>query len=287
MPLRRYRRRRPLRRRRRIYRYRRYTRSYARYGRSWKRRIMRKPRIMRPVINYRQTIPSVMYTKLPYFDTNLVTDEKIDNTEYVYSLTSAFDPNFTGTGAQPRGWDQYITLYKSYQVLGVAYNAKFRVASSSSTAAIAVQYYCGMTAGNQAFSSNNFGSLLDYLEYPQSKYHKWRLTTRNTSLTETTANTVENRYDSGGIWKGYISNKNIQKMFGNTSANGLVYNYPADYCADITQDPLVQNYLTFWANSAAQNAQSVPTLYPLPYLYLEVRLVYYVKFFNPIYPQAS
>jgi hypothetical protein len=40
---------------------------------------------------------------------------------YQFSLNSLFDPNTTGTGHQPRGFDQIKTLYNRYRVYGVSY----------------------------------------------------------------------------------------------------------------------------------------------------------------------
>ncbi len=40
---------------------------------------------------------------------------------YSFAINSAFDPNFTGIGLQPLGFDQYSALYGRYRVLGVRY----------------------------------------------------------------------------------------------------------------------------------------------------------------------
>ena len=39
--------------------------------------------------------------------------------EYVFSGNGLFDPNITGTGHQPRGFDQLMALYDHYVVIGV------------------------------------------------------------------------------------------------------------------------------------------------------------------------
>lgn len=36
----------------------------------------------------------------------------------VYNACSLFDPNFTGIGSQPRGFDQLMVLYRKYTVIG-------------------------------------------------------------------------------------------------------------------------------------------------------------------------
>lgn len=42
---------------------------------------------------------------------------------YYYALNDCFDPNFTGSGHQPRGFDQIAVLYKKYRV----YSARVQV----------------------------------------------------------------------------------------------------------------------------------------------------------------
>lgn len=37
---------------------------------------------------------------------------------YVFSANGIFDPNYTGTGHQPRGFDQLMTMYDHYTVIG-------------------------------------------------------------------------------------------------------------------------------------------------------------------------
>lgn len=41
--------------------------------------------------------------------------------DYVWNLNSLFDPNRTGTGHQPYGYDQYTALYARYRVFKVYY----------------------------------------------------------------------------------------------------------------------------------------------------------------------
>lgn len=40
---------------------------------------------------------------------------------YLYNLNSLYDPNRTGTGHQPMGYDQLVALYNRYRVHGCAY----------------------------------------------------------------------------------------------------------------------------------------------------------------------
>lgn len=48
----------------------------------------------------------------------------LGQTDYVWNLNSLFDPNYTGTGHQPRGFDQLAALYERYRVYAVRYNVR-------------------------------------------------------------------------------------------------------------------------------------------------------------------
>lgn len=49
---------------------------------------------------------------------------------YSLAINNAFDPNFTGVGAQPLAFDQYAALFSRYRVIGV----KFAISFSNRTA---------------------------------------------------------------------------------------------------------------------------------------------------------
>lgn len=44
---------------------------------------------------------------------------------HVYSANGMFDPNISGAGHQPLGYDQMATLFQDYTVIGVKFTAKF------------------------------------------------------------------------------------------------------------------------------------------------------------------
>lgn len=44
---------------------------------------------------------------------------------YVFSANGAYDPNITGTGHQPRGFDQYMGLYTYYVVVAARITVKY------------------------------------------------------------------------------------------------------------------------------------------------------------------
>lgn len=58
---------------------------------------------------------------------------------YQYRINSLFDPDLTGGGHQPLGFDQYATLYNKYRVHGMKYKITFTSRSTTYQAEVAVQ----------------------------------------------------------------------------------------------------------------------------------------------------
>lgn len=58
-------------------------------------------------------------TKLKYSDT--LTLSLANSYQYVFNLNSIWDPNRTGTGHQPFGFDQLAALYNCYRVIACKY----------------------------------------------------------------------------------------------------------------------------------------------------------------------
>lgn len=59
-------------------------------------------------------------TKMKYSDT--FTLQLSNNGTYYFNLNSVFDPNRTGIGHQPYGYDQLAALYNRYRVISCSYN---------------------------------------------------------------------------------------------------------------------------------------------------------------------
>jgi len=67
-------------------------------------------------------------TKLKY--SAQITPATIPVYEYLFNLNSLFDPDRTGTGHQPLGFDQLKTLYNRYRVYKVHYNCNWITTTS-------------------------------------------------------------------------------------------------------------------------------------------------------------
>lgn len=92
-----------------------------RYNRKRKRYFKRKARK-----NLARPFPQSFLTKLRYTELislNPPATASVD--DYVFRANDCYDPNLTGIGHQPRGFDQWMTVYQQWVVVGSAINVKF------------------------------------------------------------------------------------------------------------------------------------------------------------------
>lgn len=72
-------------------------------------------------------LPATLYAKHRYSEQVILYADNLTNrtgTEIAFRLNSLFDPNFTGTGHQPLGYDQFSALYTLYRVYKVEVNIR-------------------------------------------------------------------------------------------------------------------------------------------------------------------
>lgn len=64
--------------------------------------------------------PKTFKFKTKYVETRIALDPGVGGTPstYVFSMNGLYDPNITGTGHQPIGFDQLMTMYDHYTVIG-------------------------------------------------------------------------------------------------------------------------------------------------------------------------
>lgn len=78
----------------------------------------------------RSYMPPVYYTKLRYQQFQTLNSAPALATQ-VIRANSLFDPNLTGVGHQPRGFDQLAGSYKEYRVYGVLFDVSFKVTTGA------------------------------------------------------------------------------------------------------------------------------------------------------------
>jgi hypothetical protein len=83
---------------------------------------------------------------IPYFEVVSITGVAAQLYSYVYAANGCFDPNVTGTGHQPMGFDQMMTFYNHYTVI----SSKIKVTFSNQSN---LDSYAGLeVSGSSAYS---------------------------------------------------------------------------------------------------------------------------------------
>lgn len=91
-------------------------RSKKRYKRKGRRRRRRDG--YNQVVNYRNPFPQSMLTKHRYCQAISLNPGVATIASYQFRANDMFDPDFTSTGTQPLGFDEYSNLYDHFTVLG-------------------------------------------------------------------------------------------------------------------------------------------------------------------------
>jgi len=100
-------------------------RKYRKNKSAWRKlkkaipvKVVSQPR-RRPNLNTLKTLPILPIKhrcKLVYNDSRTITPTTTNSTAYVYSANGLYDPDITGAGHQPMGFDQLMALYEHYTV---------------------------------------------------------------------------------------------------------------------------------------------------------------------------
>ena len=126
---------------------------------SYKKRPMRKnnPRVI--VNRALHPIPQRFITKMKYSE-QITTDA---NGQYKFNLNSIYDPNSTGIGHQPYGFDTLATLYNRYRVISCGWRIQVNWTSNNTAQPVLV----GAVPANESLT---FLSLAELRENPRAKY---------------------------------------------------------------------------------------------------------------------
>ncbi len=91
-----------------------------------------------------------MYVTLRYTETVQFSNLTTVGSQNIFNLNSCFDPNRTGTGHQPYGFDQLAALYNRYRVLKVKWTIVFGPTSN-------LPVYCVVVPVNGLLATNITG----------------------------------------------------------------------------------------------------------------------------------
>lgn len=137
-----------------------YRKKYKKKRKVYKKKAYKKRRrgaISYWKLNQPSALPDQTYVKLKYND--LISRSGTISDNYLFALNGLFDPNITGAGAQPLGYDQWSSFYTHYQVMGSSINITFINNSLNNT-------------GFAVFPSNDPGiiALKTAITQPYSRY---------------------------------------------------------------------------------------------------------------------
>lgn len=162
----------------------------------------------------------------------------------VYSLNGLYDPDISGVGHQPMGFDQLNGLYNDYVVYGC--HVELEMLSTDTTYSVVLGYsvYPGATTTS------------DYQTYLENPNSEWGLV-NIASGADSNAFRIKKYFD-------------IASVYGRTKQDLITEDY---FKGNGAANPTDQVYLhIFGAGYSAQNPGPVATV---------VRLTYYVHWFNP------
>lgn len=107
-------------------------------------------------------LPKSFLTKLKYY-TTVQLNPSAGGTPavHVFSGNGMYDPNITGVGNQPRGFDQFMKMFDHFTVLGSKIKARFSASGSLSEPLVV-----GVTKRDDL---TLFSNVVDYQEYGYNK----------------------------------------------------------------------------------------------------------------------
>lgn len=137
-----------------------------------RRKIIRKRRVQRVqrrvIRNQGFGFPATKVIPMRYCETVTLSAAAGTMAKYVFRANSIYDPNYTGTGHQPSGHDQWSAFYGRYTVIGAkmrAYNTDSAVSQAypfvygiqlnTDLATVASQYDVIIEQGRDKFSFHN------------------------------------------------------------------------------------------------------------------------------------
>lgn len=192
-----------------------------------------------------------IFTKLKYSEILIFTSTAGAITDNIYSQNDLFDPNVTGTGHQPMGFDQLAVLYNRYRVFGSKVTLRCSQTGTGTQQAL---------TGTVSLQSTASVTPSTAIGVPPE---------RDSTITRTVGAAGE----SNGILSAAAK---VGTARGVTAT--AVRNDPA-YSAIVTTDPATQTYWHIYYNTADGATTSTCTI--------NVLIEYDCEFFSRVMPAGS
>lgn len=143
-------------------------------------------------------------------------------TGHMFRLNSVYDPDYTATGHQPRGYDQWAALYAYYRV----HVATYSVTASNynpDTTDQAQQQLCGSFVSE--YSSNVSTNAQWWYDMQEARYSAGFTHVKIKNLNKYSSNIAANNTGTGLYWRGSV---NLNSFYRSSSSNQILYKSGAD-----------------------------------------------------------
>jgi len=112
--------------------------------------------------------PNAMRTKMRYTERVSLTATSGVYTQQFWKLNGMFDPNYSGTGTQPEGFDSWMALYQRFRV----YKSKIKVTVTSVGATAALSSYRAVLVPQVAVTGENTMAGAADSPYAQQRFNQ-------------------------------------------------------------------------------------------------------------------
>jgi len=198
--------------------------------------------------------PVSLRTKLRYVENISMSSASGAMANNVFRANSLFDPNETGTGHQPMCFDQWMTLYNHFMVIGSKITVHF--AGDGGTSGVPLIY--GVALTDDATSTSSPGTIME------NGTTKYRVTGASANYTQKTAPRISKGFSCKKFFNITNPLDNVLRLGGNVAADpteiaffSVFLGCLPDTATDIgaTQLTVVIDYLTIFSEPKEQ-AQS-------------------------------
>lgn len=210
------------------------------------RKVPRAPRSM----DYTKPMPLQLNCKFKYVsEQKTLTTGVAGVAVHTYVLNSLFDPDFTGVGHQPYGFDQLTPFYRRYRVNGAKVTIRF-------------------------FDQSTDGCRVGYKARNHLDLYATAFSTAS-EIRETPNNQIK-VISSGGK----ASSKFVNKYFTNHVLNGvskIKYAVDDSYAADVTASPVNRNWLDVLCSGPVDNTSGQNVKYTIEIVYYTTMYALYTQ----------
>jgi hypothetical protein len=189
-------------------------------------------------------------TKLPYYSRYVLVEAASGSgAYYTFGLNRLYDPDVTGTGLQPTGFDQLTALYNKFRVLRTSFRITFvNLSAGTSSVQANVGYFVTQSS---VFPSSIYS-------WPIQRLGKWKTLPVVVACVPADMQDGYNMWDVAGVPK-------------------TVYMNDLSYVGSSTSDPTNQNFVHIWAAGVGGIASVV----------MSIELQYEVEWSEPVALQTS